>query len=266
MLKFIKKSSFLLFVLMLFLSVQSPVPSQEFPCLRLVWEHDTTPYTGNGEGKALNPDSVMVDTCEASPTYDQRFANRYYIVQFPYEEYPFNFEPFHPNSTATYRDIDSAYPGYIDGFQSIENKFGNFVFLRRNTEPDSNIQKNPVFSMKFDEYVCIDSVVEALKSIENLKYSAYVNNAVHLTNVDDNKDGKSIKIFPNPSENKITIKINEINNNKNSINIYSLDGRLKISQLIQFSSETIDIDISKLINGIYYIRYDNQQTKLIIRR
>ena len=63
-------------------------------------------------------------------------------------------------------------------------------------------------------------------------------------------------VFPNPSEDNITIKIMQDKIEKPKYFIYNLDGQVKDNGII--TSDVQEIDISSLTTGIYLLTvYDN---------
>jgi hypothetical protein len=71
--------------------------------------------------------------------------------------------------------------------------------------------------------------------------------------LDDNTN--KFSLYPNPTNNSITVKFNIGNNENNIINIFDATGRLVISTKtkgITTSENKISIDLSKIENGLYY--------------
>lgn len=79
------------------------------------------------------------------------------------------------------------------------------------------------------------------------------------------------KIFPNPAQEKVYLELKPVTGS-NGIFIYSFRGEIVMNQNITFiqepSSEIIELDISGLRSGLYYIRLENREgefyRKLII--
>lgn len=288
MLKYIKKSSFLLFVLMLFLSVESPVQTEDLdPC----W---IIPCLDTEYMQEINPDTLAIDTCGFYVESGGYYFNSYdwceeirsqknaLVLQFGTQKryyskrgWSLEFEvmaiklPWAPEDSileCNWDAIDTAYPEIRKGFQNIENQYGSFKLRKRYpADTSSNTAVSQRFHLHFENWVNSVEINNILFNIPNLVSGIYLFDCV--TGVTDDQTSENIfEVYPNPSEDKIIIKFNEEPIDKKYINIYSMDGKLQISQLIQYSSETIDIDTSKLINGIYLVIYNNQQTKIVIRR
>ncbi|MFK8009580.1 MAG: chondroitinase-B domain-containing protein [Saprospiraceae bacterium] len=79
------------------------------------------------------------------------------------------------------------------------------------------------------------------------------------------------KIFPNPSSSHITIEnYNAGANTFTSISLWSIDGRLLLEKKVNSTDATLDLDVSGIANGIYFIRLSSSQKliseKIIIQR
>lgn len=71
-----------------------------------------------------------------------------------------------------------------------------------------------------------------------------------------------ISIFPNPAKDKITIEMSASNFGIADINIYDLQGKLILEQTIS-EAHSIDIDISNLISGIYFVKLSTNTRTLV---
>ncbi len=63
-----------------------------------------------------------------------------------------------------------------------------------------------------------------------------------------------IKIFPNPTNGQFTIEVNSFRNTNTSLNIFDLNGRLLVSDIINKKST---IDVSDLANGVYMLSIED---------
>ncbi|MCR9174148.1 MAG: T9SS type A sorting domain-containing protein [bacterium] len=76
----------------------------------------------------------------------------------------------------------------------------------------------------------------------------------------------SLHIWPNPAESILTIEI-PINSSKAKIEMYSLEGKsasFEIEQQI-LDNQTIQVDISKLKPGVYYVKISNEDSSFVDR-
>ncbi len=71
-----------------------------------------------------------------------------------------------------------------------------------------------------------------------------------------------ITIYPNPAKSILNIEIQNLNNELGIIEIYDIQGR-KFYSFSSSTNETIQIDVSQLKSGLYFIKYNsNQQTSI----
>jgi hypothetical protein len=61
-------------------------------------------------------------------------------------------------------------------------------------------------------------------------------------------------MYPNPASDFITIELSNIT--RSSLRVYSLDGRQIIN--LDFSSDKMTLDVSKLTNGTYLLQIINE--------
>jgi photosystem II stability/assembly factor-like uncharacterized protein len=76
-----------------------------------------------------------------------------------------------------------------------------------------------------------------------------------FTSVSENKLPGSIKIFPMPATNQITIETDQFTKT-NYVSIFDIQGQELVKQEITNNSTTIDI--SNLSSGIYFVKYQNE--------
>jgi len=88
-----------------------------------------------------------------------------------------------------------------------------------------------------------------------------------VTGVEDKST--NVSLYPNPASHKLLVQLNDgyINN----IYITDMSGRVVISkQLNNLINKNIEIDVSSLSDGVYFVRFENESevtiTKLIIKR
>ena len=76
------------------------------------------------------------------------------------------------------------------------------------------------------------------------------------------KNEESITLFPNPSSDKVTIRINETCNSIYKLDIFDLAGKKQIGKTISFNIE-IEIEIEDLKDGIYLIKIYSLDKELL---
>lgn len=90
-----------------------------------------------------------------------------------------------------------------------------------------------------------------------------------IVNVNENSSFANISTYPNPSQDFVIISVNSFTNDNYTVELFDLQGRNAIEK-IQFNSETTKLDISKLLNGKYFIHIkstkQNKILPLIINR
>lgn len=78
-----------------------------------------------------------------------------------------------------------------------------------------------------------------------------------------------INAFPNPVKNNLLIETEAIHNEA-SIHIYDLNGKLVLNEVINTYNSIEEIDVSTLINGVYFIEINDEEnifyTKKIIKQ
>ena len=151
-----------------------------------------------------------------------------------------------------------------------------FVYHERNLEfvmnnillPDSNI--NEPLSHGFVRYrIKPKSTVAVGDSIQNFaaiyfdfNYPVITNIAVtkiiQPTGVQEVLQG-NISIFPNPTNNKVTIRLTETAEKVSSLNIFNIYGQ-EVKSIRIAPAHTAEIDISDLSQGVYFIRINNKLT------
>lgn len=67
-------------------------------------------------------------------------------------------------------------------------------------------------------------------------------------------------IYPNPSKDMISININ---NNDPDVHIHNLQGQEVYNFTYTTDSGSINIDISALESGVYFVKIDNEKSKFI---
>lgn len=90
---------------------------------------------------------------------------------------------------------------------------------------------------------------------ENLFYKLFLENNLN-TSIKEDDNYNSITFYPNPAKDIITFK-NIFN--KQRVNILSISGEL--IQSIELSGQTMSIDISNLVNGLYIAQILNIETR-----
>ncbi|MGA2296575.1 MAG: T9SS type A sorting domain-containing protein [FCB group bacterium] len=132
-------------------------------CLKMELPNDGSTYGKSSVN--FNPDSVMIDTCTNSPTYNLRFVKNFNIIS---NDYFFITKPLVEGNIYTIYDIDSInYFEFYTYLKELENKYGNITFKRSELPIDSVCLKYPEFQVFLNDYFCFDSLkFDLIDSIE----------------------------------------------------------------------------------------------------
>ena len=79
--------------------------------------------------------------------------------------------------------------------------------------------------------------------------------------------GQSLKLYPNPTSDYITLSIDKVLQAETKIMIYDLNGKLQHSELITQSNSSLEhnIDVSRLTRGTYYLQV-TYEGKILFRQ
>jgi hypothetical protein len=227
-------------------------------CLQLVCPNDYDPNTGEGTS---NPDSVMVDSCNNSPTYTKWFAKKYFFIQFKPQYYPFDIV-LKTDSTKRVSDISSSKPDLKKQLEQLESELGTIYFHGHiYDEPDSVVMDNPVLRFSFERYQDYNYIIELFKDrIDSCLIVDYAVRVMILVNVIENFEGlsnNSYNFYPNPVIDKMYFNFPKESINE-KIRIYSMNGQ-KIYETIYQKV----IDVSFLPPGTYLVRIGDKAGKFI---
>jgi len=249
-------------VLLLFLLLLAPSGRlflQEIPdsCLKFYWE----PTIG-----FQNPDSVKIDTCIDSPTYNHIFAKEFFTVQFEYNVLP-RVDSTYGDSIVEYRwyDIDTNYNETRNGFSELEKKFGTFYFREiYRYEPDTTENEKRQLRIRFDEYVDVDTVVGFIKTIPLLTDVLYILRAGVLVDIKSEKlnSNNEYSIYPQPANDILHIHA-KTQSQTTIIDIINMIGQIVFTKKYQ-SENLINLNISYLNPGVYILKINNFYIKIII--
>ena len=79
--------------------------------------------------------------------------------------------------------------------------------------------------------------------------------------VDISSSNISTKLYPNPANNKVKLEIEGLNEDT-EVNLYDINGRKLMNKFIKANQKVLEIDISKLVKGIYNIRIENDKISI----
>src|SRR5437773_1285456 len=110
--------------LFLFLKADALASSCNGPMLKLI------SVQGSDSSSFQNPDSVMIDTCQNSPTYGEKYAKRWWKIYFAY--YVINVPSAPPDTILEmpWTQVDYAFSSLRAALEELEDKYGT-VTLRK---------------------------------------------------------------------------------------------------------------------------------------
>ena len=211
-------------------------------CLKMVCPHDPD----NGY---YNWDSIKVDSCVGSPTFNRWYAKKYYYICFKDSLYVFESKHLNIDTAITWTGIDTSFHEIRNSFHLIEQIFGEFIIKRFPYYSNDNaFLRRPVVNLEFKNYFFADSVINFISKIEGISLCCLYREPT-ISNVIDNYQNENfIMPFPNPTSDFLEISLpSELPQGK--IEIFSIEG-IKI-----FEIEAVKrIDVSSLAVGVYFVK------------
>jgi hypothetical protein len=261
--KTLKHNLTALFAFSVFLFYLPPIAvAQYYPpdsCLKLP--------QGTVEYPISNPDSVLIDSCWDSPTFREMYTKKYFIV-FNRWVYIFTPKPFQRDSLYTWRDIDSNHEEMKNVFQELEIKYGPYYFKRYySDDSDSGFIKVPTCLIVLDNYVCADTLINFIKT-------NFLSDSIFY--IDMNSTPTELSVLENNNANDFSVSIDNNNkmikilsryNGQGGINIciYDVMGRVIKRQIYNSSCDFIQINISDIEQGIYFIVINNRYVYKLLK-
>jgi hypothetical protein len=74
----------------------------------------------------------------------------------------------------------------------------------------------------------------------------------------DGLDANLVSIYPNPTENKVTIALGELAKETNQIDVLDITGKT-VRQISQLNGSVAELELSNLAKGIYYVVISTNQ-------
>ncbi len=202
---------------------------------------------GNDGYSSENLDSIMVDTCTNSPTYNKWYAKKGIVIRF--YDYPFIEEPIPINIIKYWYDIDTNLALLKERLQNISNKYGIFTIIRETKDEFSHLYRKD-FTLTFENYICFDSLCyDIIDSSANVW-------SINFRFVPEKLDVKENNYNPIIYNEDNILKINcslSINSKIKLIDIY---GNIYNTNF-EIMDNTVNINISNLSIGVYFIQIDN---------
>ncbi len=209
-------------------------------------------------------DSLRIDTCLNSITYNQYYAKKGYML---FAKVYFFKNAISFDSAYTWEDIDTNFQTIRQAFSDFNNRFCNIKFVRWDyfIENDSEFIDSKHFKLELETYQCVDSVIAFVNKIDGIDHGdLFQLPALECVN---EKFLFSDYIISN-DENNLKIDFLNFNNlnYRTSVSIYDFMGQLVFETIIQPERIEYLIDTSFLTPGLYFIRIGNSIIKFIIMR
>ncbi len=196
----------------------------------------------------LNPDSIMVDTCINSPTYGFYYLKK--GIQIRFNNYPFVESPIPLNIKKYWYDIDTNLDILREKLEYISNKYGNFSIVRKMTNEQAHLEQKD-FVLEFDSYISWANLyIDVIYSSANSVKSLYFNPPTEM----DVKEKDNYTQIVNHG-NSLEFNTNNwiIPHNIKIVSAYSNYFTTEYT----IANEVIDIPISYLSIGVYFLLIDN---------
>jgi hypothetical protein len=236
------------------------------PCLKLV-DSIFVGHVGWTEATQIsNPDSLKVDTCNFLPadggiTNQKNWFTRKNIGIL-FNQCPFDSAKVSIDSLFHVTDIKEELLQTKNEFLEFENSFARIIFKKTGSPFHS-------FVVEFDQYLPVDSICKIISTYSNVQKCITLSQIFIYTGVDENDSNfnlaDNIK-FINYS-NRLIIKLqnNFLCDNIN-FNIFDLNGNIRISETLSLKDNLIEVDISALPSGTYFILMNGKKAKFNIVR
>jgi hypothetical protein len=208
-------------------------------------------------------DTVMIDTCAASPTFNKLYGRKWFAYLF--DEYVIRIPWAPPDSVVelTWRSIDTSFPDVRSDFASLEDEFGSYKLIKANPTDTSGSIPSRGYSIRFLQYVDIDTVVYKLKSFNHGKadFVSYPTPVLGITG-DDNE--YPFVATPNPTRGGVSVKSSTYDMGVDKYQIVDVSGRLLASGHIQVNdSHELFIDLSEYPSGVYFILLGSSKLRVV---
>lgn len=122
-----------------------------------------------------NPDSVLVDTCNGSPTRGALFGTHWFWFYFAYHVVNVPSSSFDTVIEVSWTAIDTNYATLRAAFSALQKKYGQlwlrveYPGLTDTLDPGIN-----VFRLRFEEYTCVDSVLNDIEEIPLVVHPGFI--------------------------------------------------------------------------------------------
>lgn len=101
----------------------------------------------------------------------------------------------------------------------------------------------------------------------NIPLFGDMNCILHVGYEDFSAQNNNISIYPNPTSGKFTINVSELANSIKSYFLTDIYGKMILQKNIDWNNNNVfEIDLSKYKTGIYFLRLDTENQRIIFRK
>jgi hypothetical protein len=110
-----------------------------------------------------------------------------------------------------------------------------------------------------------DCQIRTFKSDNAVITSGFLQSRITITGIEDfmNNENYSIKVFPNPVKDILNIELNQNRQNKIIFKLYSTEGKLLNSKIIESEDKQIELDFTGYNSGLYFLKASTSDNSLI---
>jgi len=225
-------------------------------CLKMIYPNDYRDWS--------NPDSIKVDSCFDSPTYEKWYSKYGYF--FGTTIYILNPKPISESDRKRWWDIDSQFATTRAGFELLEQKFGEYTIRRYEFGGNDSIHlEAPAFVIDFKNYHLVDSVIYYIEKIDSV-IGCQLDKIPYALSVQGyNYNNDNFEIIMTQSLLTIVFADNylsKLNSNQIRIEIFNLTGN-RVKNIKFNINKSIEIDMNDFVPGIYFLKIDNNFVKYI---
>jgi len=137
---------------------------------------------------------------------------------------------------------------------AVTNLHSQNLFLKQKSGTFTNFPSTAIKKISFtNSDIVVNTTNEAINiSLIDFQYISFVNFQTALAQIEAGSN--SLKLFPNPVKDILSVQMNTLFKGHVSIHILSIDGKILVSKAIEDGNTTFSKDISDLPNGIYMCR------------
>ncbi len=225
----------------------------------------------------MNDDSVEIDSCPGSTTYLEYYATKGWGIDFAYYVIHREPAPYDTTIELSWTAIDTAYSALRAAFSALETKFGTFhLGEERPDSYDSTAPGSRTYGLRFDNYICVDSVIAMLKSLPDLDstdgfvdagfsgYPAWADGPPSGV-AEPKMIFGGLSVNPNPVHSNVSIQRSDGQSIRHIL-VLDMLGKPVFTKNYRGLNE-ITIDVRSLASGTYLILCDNRfESQIVIER